>query len=111
VTAREIGRETSHNLVEIRTVLSRAETALESLHEFRREYHTLHGESADKYDDERCPADCPDRDMTPNENGVRWKYTETRRWSDPDYAEAKEALQATIDALGKFRRTGRPRRG
>jgi hypothetical protein len=103
VTAREIGRETSHSLVEIRTVLSRAETALAALHEFRSDAHYWHGYNAGRGE---CFDGCPGI----NSDGGGSGRVETRRWSDPDYAEAKEALQATIDALGKFRRTGRPRR-
>ncbi|WP_405061917.1 hypothetical protein OG474_09750 [Kribbella sp. NBC_01505] len=106
MTAREIGRETSTNLVEIRTVLSRAETALGNLHKMQTAGHwgyRIRVEAGELVF--ACPVehmDCP-------QYGERGYHTE-RSWPDPDYEEAKAILADTVRRLQKFARTGRPRK-
>ena len=79
--------ETSRALSEVRTVLSRAQTALESLERGPSEYH---GEYVDKADG----------------NGREWSVT---RYEDPDQAEMIEALRTAVVALDRWR-GARPRR-
>lgn len=111
MTERDIGRETSNNLVEIRTVLSRAETALErGLSPTRREYHI-------RIDDPACSPECPGRAR--NEEAAKTTgrnsyhgYEVHAEYPDPDYDEAYAALKELVTRLDKFRRAGtRKRRG
>lgn len=80
------GRETSNALVAVRTVLSRAETALEEIE--RGEYacdaggYPLQGESG-----------------------------EWIKYQDEDYDEMRAALEHVVESLVWWRRTGRPRKG
>jgi len=85
------GRDTSRSLTDVRTVLSRAETALADL--TRRSYH-------------------------PNMPATRWDR-EADRWvetgelvggdqDDPDIEEMCAALEQAVSLLDKWRRTGRP---
>lgn len=73
--------ETSRALSEVRTVLSRAQTALETLERGPSEYH---GEYVAKADG----------------NGREWVTT---RFEDPEQAEMIEALRTAVVALDRWR--------
>lgn len=94
------GRETSGSLIEIRTVLSRAETArvviarrMESARGFRRET----GEILDVEIGGRVQ----------HIRQTEWVETEPAAF-DPDREEMLAALDAFIAAAQKWKRTGRP---
>lgn len=76
------GRETSRALTEVRTVLSRAETALRAL-----------GGPTEHARDEHGDTVFVDGDFV---------YEH-----DPDHVEMREALATAVQALGRWRRTGR----
>lgn len=106
----DIGRLTSGPLTEVRTVLSRAETALAALDRAAGHYATLEIEPravhAEFYGEP-----------------VRGYYSGTtyqpRRWVEdksavtiphPDLEEMRTALRATIESLRKWERTGAKKR-
>lgn len=78
------GRETSHALVEIRTVLSRAQTALDSLVAGPTEGRSVY---------------------------VDGKYSHYERDFDPDHEEMEKALRQVVVLLSPWRRDGRTKRG
>ena len=78
------GRETSNALTEVRTVLSRAETALDYIVHGPTEGHT-------EYDENH-------------------HYVGFHREFDPDHEEMEEALRQCVMLLSRWRRTGRPKR-
>lgn len=82
---RDRGRETSNALVEVRTVLSRAETAL---YELDRGAYATH-------ENGRAVMDS---------NGGYILV------ADEDYDEMRAALEHVVEALEWWRRTGRPRK-
>lgn len=82
---RDRGRETSDALVAVRTVLSRAETALREIE---------WGNNA--------------RDA--NDRPVRDSSGEWIGYHDEDYDEMRAALEHVVESLDWWRRTGRPRR-
>lgn len=80
--------DTSRALVEVRTVLSRAETAADVLAAGPSEYH---GEYVDKEDG----------------SGKEWK---THRYPDPEQDEMLDALQKAVALLSPWRRSRSRRR-
>lgn len=84
------GRDTSSELVEVRTVLGRAETAVISLDRAIA--------LGDRHLDWKCKRD---GDCT---NEEHWHRT------DPDAQEMREALQETVTRLDHWRRTGTKRK-
>ncbi|GAA0627468.1 hypothetical protein HPO96_37080 [Kribbella sandramycini] len=82
---RDRGRETSDALVAVRTVLSRAETALQ---EIDRPNYTRDEQGNPVFDS----------------NGFRILS------QDEDYDEMRAALEHVVESLEWWRRTGRPRR-
>lgn len=79
------GNETSRALTEVRTVLSRAETALDALSSGPMEYITEHDADG--------------------------RYLGYRREPDPEQEAMVEALRAAVVALTPWRRAGARRRG
>jgi hypothetical protein len=87
----EVGRQTSEELSEIRTVLSRAEDARKTLIRYRDGHHMRAG---------HWEYDGP---------GGRGRYVGGTTEPDPDVQEMIDALGDAIDKLDRWRRTGRPR--
>lgn len=85
---RDRGRETSNALVAVRTVLSRAETALEEIER-----------------GEHAPAVGSDGMTTRTVDGTWIEF------HDEDYDEMRAALEHVVESLEWWRRTGRPRKG
>lgn len=108
MTDYDIGRLTSPELVEVRTVLSRAETALDVLRDHPYTDQLLHLE------------DC--RFQILNQQGELWDYDRDRGGHavydhspcatvpHPDIAEMRDALQTTVNVLRKWERTGPKKR-
>lgn len=111
VSDREIGRETSQNLAEARNVLGQAENALGSLRQRETEGHWGYVVRATVANGNVTPREY--RCNTPHESCPQYGedgWHIDRSWPDPDYAEIKAALETLVATLGKFRRTGRPRK-
>jgi hypothetical protein len=83
---RNRGRETSDALVSVRTVLSRAETALIEI--------------------ERGEYACDDGGYPIRDESGEWIT-----YPDEDYDEMRAALERVVESLEWWRRTGRPRKG
>lgn len=81
---RDRGRETSNALVAVRTVLSRAETALQEIE--RGEHYDAGG-------------------WIVRDSDGAWI-----EWHDEDYDEMRAALEHVVESLEWWRRTGRPRK-
>lgn len=79
------GNETSRALTEVRTVLSRAETALDALSSGPMEYVTEHDEEG--------------------------RYVGYHREPDPEQEAMVDALRVAVAALTPWRRAGARRRG
>jgi len=110
----DIGRLTSGPLTEVRTVLSRAETALAALDRDRSEYGTR----------------CEELEISPVEGHhepygepikgrARGTTYQPKRWvvdkpavtiPHPDLEEMRDALRTTINVLRKWERTGAKKR-
>lgn len=89
----ERGRDTSTELTEVRTVLSRAENALETVERrmIRGDYRTDWGHGYNCEDKQAC------------EDEAHWHRV------DPDADDMAEALAKVISLLDRWRRTGRRR--
>ena len=89
------GRDVSDELTEVRTVLSRAETALRSIHHLRKVVtHLVVNGTAEAR-----------RYGIVDKPGIhRVDYRQ-----DPDVEEMERALEATVNMLDRWRKTGRPR--
>jgi hypothetical protein len=81
------GRDTSRALVEVRTVLSRAKTAL---------FELERDERGTEFEHKR------------DEQG---RLISRSKYKDPDHDEMVAALRQTVDALERWERTGRPLKG
>lgn len=106
----EIGRLSSGPLTEIRTVLSRAETALGVLLRARGRFSELELEPAEGHHE-------PDGLPQPSRYAGRmWQNTKwvvdkpAIRIPHPDLDEMCDALQTAISAMKKWERTGAPKR-
>lgn len=82
---RDRGRETSNALVAVRTVLSRAETALQEI--------------------ERGEYACDEGGYLIRDESGEWIIAH-----DEDYDEMRAALEHVVESLEWWRRTGRPRK-
>lgn len=84
---RDRGRETSSSLVAMRTVLSRAETALDEIER---------GELVTRDVNDYLIVDSATGEFLPHQ--------------DEDYDEMRAALEHVVESLEWWRRTGRPRK-
>jgi hypothetical protein len=114
MTNYDIGRLTSGPLTEVRTVLSRAETALAALDRDRSEYGTMYEEL------EIVPVEGHHEPYgEPIKGWVGTPLYQPQRWvvdkpavviPHPDLEEMRDALRTTINVLRKWERTGAKRR-